>query len=161
MSEPSKKKKHLFSRNKTLAQGISRDPISADLLFLIFASTVGTQFYDSQAPQPKEKSVEEIVKSMSPMQQLASYSSDEKIKRAIGAEATSIFFTLPLLNVHQHLHVSQNHKKCMLYDDKNQHQVNQNVFNSKSLNRHKEKKKIPKRLKPNITVPFIYCILQQ
>ena len=69
---------------KTLVQEISRDPLSADLLFTLFSSTVGTTFYDSNAPQPKAKTIEELINTMPPMDQLGSYPSDDELERAIG-----------------------------------------------------------------------------
>lgn len=79
-----------YSRYNTLVEEISRDPLSADLLFTIFASQVGTGFEDKSMPHPEGKTVEEIIQTMPSMQQLANYSTDEHLTQAIGADAAKI-----------------------------------------------------------------------
>ena len=83
-------KSTLFTRKRTLLQEIKRDPLAADLLFTLFASAVGTDFFDPNTPTPKEKTLEEIVKTMPPMQQLASYSNESELIDAIGSEAFDV-----------------------------------------------------------------------
>lgn len=80
----------IFHRYNSLVEEISRDPLSADLLLTIFAAQVGAQFEDKRAPHPNGKTVEEIIQSMPPMQQLASYSNDEQLIQAIGTDAAEI-----------------------------------------------------------------------
>lgn len=79
-----------YVHQSTLTQEIARDPLSADLLFSFFASAAGTIYQDPNLPVPKDRTLEDIIQNMPPMQQLGSYSSDLELQQAIGQESYEI-----------------------------------------------------------------------
>lgn len=88
MSEEGKNPKYI--PQDTLVKEIARDPLAADLLFSIFTSAVGTKFLDPKTPKPTEKTIEEIIQNMPPMQTLAGYASDSELEQAIGKDSYNI-----------------------------------------------------------------------
>lgn len=82
--------KALFTRQKTLVEEISRDPVSADLLFTLFSSAVGTEFLDPRTPMPKDKTLEKIVQTMPSMRELAKCSNDTELKSKVGSESFDV-----------------------------------------------------------------------
>ena len=130
-------KSTLFTRKKTLLQEIKRDPLAADLIFTLFASAVGTDFFDPNTPTPKEKTLEEIVKTMPPMQQLASYSNESELIDAIGSEAFDVLrcAILDCPSAYALLNDS-----LEIPELKEQNLMIKNVINSQLLN-HQQKKR--------------------
>ena len=88
MSEQDMNQKYI--KQNSIVKEIARDPFAADLLFTLFSSAVGTMYQDPRVPIPKEKTLEEIVQSMPPMQQLVSYSNDTELIQVIGSESADV-----------------------------------------------------------------------